>query len=162
EAEFDLLDHRLVVRSSDGRQAALPLEPRTVADFYRRYLDTLRSLDLPAEIRHPVPNEMADPIRFEADQVHRDYDPRPVGRFRQALAQADRLLKAFRGRFLGKCSPVHFFWGSFDLACTRFNGLRAPTHPGGIPNLPDAVTRESYSHACISAGWWPGNGGGPV
>jgi hypothetical protein len=162
ETEFDFLEHRLVVRTSDGRQATLPLEPQTVADFYRRYLEALRSVGLPAEIRHPWPNEVSNPIRFDTDTVHASYDAGAVGRFWPALVQADRVLKEFRGRFIGKCSPVHFWWGSFDLACTRFNGRPAPPHPGGIPHLPDRVTRESYSHACISAGWWPGNGGGPV
>jgi len=162
ETAFDLFDHRLVVRVSDGRQETLPLEPQTVADFYRRYLEALRSLGIPARVRHPKPNEVANAIRFDDDTVHGSYDTESVGRFRQALLQADRLLKEFRGRFIGKCSPVHFWWGAFDLACTRFNGRPAPPHPGGIPNLPDRVTRESYSHECISAGWWPGNGGGPV
>jgi hypothetical protein len=122
----------------------------------------LRSLDVPAKVRHPAPNEVAKAIPFDADTVHASYDQGAAGRFFHALLQADRLLKEFRGRFAGKCSPVHFFWGSFDLACTRFNGRPAPRHPGGIPNLPDRVTREAYSHECISAGWWPGNGGGPV
>jgi hypothetical protein len=162
ETEFDFLGHRLIVRTSDGRQETLPLEPRTVADFYRGYLGMLRSLDVPAKVRHPTPNEVAKAIPFDADTVHASYDQGAAGRFFHALVQADRLLKEFRGRFSGKCSPVHFFWGSFDLACTRFNGRPAPRHPGGIPNLPDRVTREAYSHECISAGWWPGNGGGPV
>jgi hypothetical protein len=162
EVDFDLLDHRLVVRTSDGRNASLPLEPQTVADFYRRYLDTLRSVGIEARIRHPKPNEVANPIRFDGDTVHAAYDAGAASRFLHALVQADRVLKEFRGCFIGKCSPVHFWWGSFDLACTRFNGRAAPPHPGGIPNLPDWATREAYSHECISAGWWPGNGGGPV
>jgi hypothetical protein len=162
ETEFDFVDHRLVVRTSDGRQASLPLEPQTVAQFYRRYLDTLRELGIPEEIRHPRPNEVAKPVRFDADTTHAAYDAAATERFRAVLTQADRLLKEFRGRFIGKCSPSHFFWGSFDLACTRFNGRTAPPHPGGIPNLPDWATREAYSHECISAGFWPGNGGGPV
>ena len=162
EIDFDLLGHLLVVRTSDGRQATLPLEPLTVAEFYRRYLDRLRSVRVPAQIRHPWPNEVSNAIRFDNDTVHASYDVNAVGRFRHALVQADRVLKEFRGRFIGKCSPVHFWWGSFDLACTRFNGRPAPRHPGGIPNLPDRVAREAYSHECISAGWWPGNGAGPL
>ena len=162
EVDFDFLAERLVIRASDGGRATLPLEPQTVAEFHRRYVGALRSLDLPAELRHPSPNEVAKPIRFDADTVHGAYDAGAVVRFWRGLTQADRLLKEFRGRFLGKCSPVHFWWGSFDLSCTRFNGRPAPPHPGGIPNLPDTVTREAYSHECISAGWWPGNGGGPV
>jgi hypothetical protein len=162
EVALDFADHELVISASDGEKAWVELEPQTVADFYGRYLEALRSLALPVRLRSPKPNEIAGAIRFDADTVHASYDAPAVVRFHQALLQADRLLKEFRGRFLGKCSPVHFWWGSFDLACTRFNGRAAPPHPGGIPNLPDAVTREAYSHECISAGWWPGNGGGPV
>ncbi len=161
EVDFDFIDHRLLVRTSDGRTEALPLEPQTVADFYRRYLEVLRSLGFGLKIR-PVPNEVANPLRFDEDRVHGSYDPEAAWRFWRALVQADRVIKDFRGRFIGKCSPVHFWWGSFDLACTRFSGRAAPPHPGGVPNLPDWVTREAYSHECISAGWWPGNGGGPV
>ncbi len=161
EVDFDFIDHRLLVRTSDGRTEALPLEPQTVADFYRHYLEVLRSLGLGLKIR-PVPNEVVNPLRFDEDRVHGSYDPEAAGRFWRALVQADRVIKDFRGRFIGKCSPVHFWWGSFDLACTRFSGRAAPPHPGGVPNLPDWVAREAYSHECISAGWWPGNGGGPV
>ena len=162
EVAFDLFDHRLLVADSEGEETSMRLEPQTVADFYRRYLGALSRLDLPVRLRHPKPNEVANAIPFDADTAHASYDAEAVERFHQGLLQADRLLKVFRGRFLGKCSPVHFWWGSFDLACTRFNGRPAPPHPGGIPNLPDDVTREAYSHECISAGWWPGNGGGPV
>jgi uncharacterized protein DUF5996 len=161
EVDFDFVEHRLLVRTSDGRAGSLPLEPQTVADFYARYLEALRSLDIEAKIR-PVPNEVANPLAFDKDDVHRSYAPDAARRFWRALVQADRLLKEFRGQFLGKCSPVHFWWGSFDLSCTRFSGRTAPPHPGGVPNLPDWVTREAYSHECISAGFWPGNGGGPV
>ncbi|HEV8702416.1 MAG TPA: DUF5996 family protein [Candidatus Polarisedimenticolia bacterium] len=161
EVDFDFVDHRLLVRTSDGKTETLPLEPRTVADFYRRYLDVLRSLGISPRIR-PVPNEVPNPLPFQKDEVHRSYDPDAARRFWRALIQADRVLKEFRGRFLGKCSPVHFWWGSFDLSCTRFSGRAAPPHPGGLPGLADWVTREAYSHECISAGFWPGNGGGPV
>ena len=161
EVDFDFIDHRLLVRASDGRTETLPLEARSVADFYRRYLGMLRALDIEVRIR-PLPNEVATPLRFDEDRVHASYDPGAAARFWRALVQADRLLKEFRGRFIGKCSPSHFWWGSFDLSCTRFSGRAAPPHPGGIPNLPDWVTREAYSHECISAGFWPGNGGGPV
>jgi hypothetical protein len=105
-----------------------------------------------------MPSEIADAIPFDQDRTHASYDRDAAQRFWRALAQADRVLRAFRGRFLGKCSPVHFWWGGFDLSCTRFSGRPAPTHPGGIPNLPDWITREAYSHECISAGWWPGGG----
>jgi hypothetical protein len=161
EVDFDFLDHRLLVRTSDGRAETLPLEPRTVADFYRLYMETLHALGIAAKFS-PLPNEVATAVRFEEDRVHKAYDPAAVTRCWRVLAQADRLLKEFRGRFIGKCSPVHFWWGGFDLACTRFSGRTAPPHPGGFPNLPDWVTREAYSHECISAGFWPGNGGGPV
>ena len=161
EVDFDFVDHRLLVRISDGKRGTLPLVPQTVADFYGRYLDLLRSLGIGLKIR-PIPNEVPNPLPFDKDDVHRSYDPDAARRFWRALVQADRVLKEFRGRFLGKCSPVHFWWGSFDLACTRFSGRAAPLHPGGLPNLPDWVTREAYSHECISAGFWPGNGGGPV
>jgi uncharacterized protein DUF5996 len=161
EVDFDFVDHSLLVRMSDGRTESLPLAPQTVADFYRRYLDALRSLGIELKIR-PFPNEVANPLPFDKDDVHGSYDPDAARRFWRILVQVDRVLKEFRGRFLGKCSPVHFWWGSFDLSCTRFSGRAAPPHPGGVPNLPDWVTREAYSHECISAGWWPGNGGGPV
>lgn len=161
EVDFDFVEHRLLVRKSDGKTGALPLVPQTVADFYGRYQDVLRSLGIGLRI-HPVPNEVPNPLPFHKDDVHGSYDPDAARRFWRALMQADRVLKEFRGRFLGKCSPVHFWWGSFDLSCTRFSGRPAPPHPGGVPNLPDWVTREAYSHECISAGWWPGNGGGPV
>ncbi len=161
EVELDFIDHRLVARTSDGALRTLPLVPQTVADFYGRYRELLRELEVEVRMR-PLPNEIADPIRFDLDRTHASYDPDAAQRCWRALAQADRVLKRFRARFLGKCSPVHFWWGSFDLACTRFSGRRAPPHPGGIPNLPDYVTRESYSHECISAGWWPGSVGAPV
>jgi hypothetical protein len=159
EIDFDFVDHQLVVRTSDGDTRALPLLPRTVADFHREYLELLRSLDVEPRI-HPVPNEVADAIPFSEDRVHGSYDADAAQRCWRVLLHADRVLKQFRGDFVGKCSPVHFWWGSFDLACTRFSGRRAPPHPGGFPNLPDYVTREAYSHECISAGWWPG--GGPM
>ena len=161
EVDFDFVDHRLLIRVSDGRTATLPLVSQTVATFYGRYLDLLRSLGIVLKI-HPVPNEVQNALRFDQDSVHGSYDADAAWRFWRVLVQSDRVLKEFRGRFLGKCSPVHFWWGSFDLSCTRFSGRTAPPHPGGVPNLPDWVTREAYSHECISAGWWPGNGGGPV
>ena len=161
EVEFDFVDHRLAARTSDGATATLPLAPRTVAEFYRLYLDMLRSLGITVRI-HPMPSEIANPIPFPEDHVHASYDPDAARRCWRVLVQVDRILKAFRGSFVGKCSPVHFWWGSFDLACTRFSGRKAPRHPGGIPNLPDRVTREAYSHECISAGWWPGSAEGPV
>jgi hypothetical protein len=159
EVEFDFIDHNLVVRTSDGSTQALALVPRTVADFYREYVGLLDSLGLKVKI-WPVPSEMEDDLRFTEDQEHRSYDPEHAARCWRILSQAGQVLGKFRGEFIGKCSPVHFFWGGFDLACTRFSGRAAPPHPGGIPHLPNRITREAYSHECISAGWWPG--GGPM
>lgn len=159
EIEFDFIDHNLVVRISDGSTRALALVPRTVADFYREYVSLLESLDLRVKL-WPVPSEMEDALPFLQDQQHHSYDPDHAARCWQVLSRTDQVFRKFRGRFIGKCSPVHFFWGGFDLACTRFSGRTAPPHPGGIPHLPDRITREAYSHECISAGWWPG--GGPL
>ncbi|HYM82084.1 MAG TPA: DUF5996 family protein [Candidatus Limnocylindria bacterium] len=161
ELEFDFVDHRLVARASDGRIHTLPLVPQATADFYEQYLDLLRSLDVEVRI-WPVPSEIANPIPFTVDRVHASYDAEAAHRLWRVLVQIDRVLKQFRGSFVGKCSPVHFWWGAFDLSCTRFSGRRAPPHPGGVPNVPDRVTREGYSHECISAGWWPGSEAGPV
>jgi hypothetical protein len=161
ELEFDFLDHRLVARTDAGATRSIPLAARAVADFYRDYRELLAGLGVAARI-WPVPQEMADTTRFSADREHASYDPDAAQRCWRILAHADRVLKQFRGRFLGKSSPSHFWWGGFDLSCTRFSGRPAPQHPGGIPHLADRVTREAYSHECISAGWWPGSVGGPV
>ncbi|HEU5260221.1 MAG TPA: DUF5996 family protein [Gemmatimonadales bacterium] len=161
EIEFDFVDHRLLMRTSDASLQNIPLAPRSVADFYREYTGMLAALGMETRI-WPVPVEIADTTPFTADRVHASYDADAAQRCWRILTQTDRVLKQFRGRFLGKSSPSHFWWGSFDLSCTRFSGRRAPPHPGGIPNCPDYVTREAYSHECISAGWWPGTVGGPV
>jgi len=157
EIEFDFLDHVLAARTSDGASRRMRLAPRSVADFHREYRTLLRSLDVEAKI-WPVPVEMPEAVPFTDDVVHASYDAGAAHRCFRLLAQADRVLKEFRGGFLGKCSPVHFWWGGFDLSCTRFSGRRAPLHPAGLPNLADRVTREAYSHECVSAGWWPGGG----
>jgi Family of unknown function (DUF5996) len=157
EVDFDFIDHLLSVRTSGGDTRTLPLIPRPVAEFHREYFSLLRSLGLEVKIR-PVPVEVQEAIPFPADQAHRSYDPDAAQRCFRILAQVDRVLKEFRGRFVGKASPVHFWWGSFDIACTLFSGQPAPRHPGGIPNCPDYVALEAYSHECISAGWWPGAG----
>jgi len=160
-ATFDFVAHQLVLECSDGRAATVSLEPRPVAEFYQLVMEALGRLDIRARIwTRPV--EVANPIRFEADTVHRAYDAAAAQACWQALVQIKRVLDVFRGRFVGKTSPVHFWWGSFDLAHTRFSGRPAPVHPGGIPNLSDAVTREAYSHECISVGWWPGGGFSPI
>jgi uncharacterized protein DUF5996 len=159
EVDFDFIDHTLAVRTSDGSTGTQALVPRTVADFYREYVTLLESLGLEVNI-WPVPSEMEDALPFLQDQQHRSYDPDHAARCWQILSRTGQVFGKFRGRFIGKCSPVHFFWGGFDLACTRFSGRTAPPHPGGIPHLPDRIAREAYSHECISAGWWPG--GGPL
>lgn len=155
-ADFDFLDHHLYLRLSDGATRKLPLVPRPVAEFYAAYLETLRSLGLEVRIR-PVPVEVERAIPFAEDTEHASYDAEAANRCWRVLAQVDRVLKRFRGHFLGKASPVHFFWGSFDLAATRFSGRPAPRHPGGAPNCPDYVMEEAYSHECSSCGFWPGS-----
>jgi hypothetical protein len=161
DLELDFIAHRLRARTSDGETADLPLAAVPVRDFYRDYLAMLRSLGIEVRL-WPMPAEIEGAIAFDADQVHDAYDPEAAQRCWRVLLQSERVLQRFRGEFLGKCSPVHFWWGSFDLACTRFSGRPAPPHPGGVPNLADRVTREAYSHECISAGWWPGTSGGAI
>jgi hypothetical protein len=157
ELEFDLVSHALIVRVSDGGAARIALAPGSVADFYDELLATMATLGVPVEI-NVHPNELPDPTLFPLDTALRQYVPESAHRFWRALVQCDRVFKRFRTRFIGKCSPVHLFWGSFDLAVTRFSGRAAPLHPGGVPHLPDAVTREAYSHEVSSAGFWPGGG----
>ena len=159
QIDFDFIDHALVIEVSDGRIARVALEPQTVASFYRRVMDALHGLDLDVRI-YARPNEVSDPIPFDRDEVHRAYDAAAVNRFWRVLVESDRVFKQFRSGFIGKCSPVHLFWGALDLAVTRFSGRTAPEHPGGIPNLPDRVTREAYSHEVSSGGFWAG--GGPI
>ena len=155
QIDMDLVDHRLTISASDGRTGGFALEPQTVAAFYRRLMDELVRLDLPVRIA-ARPNEVPEAIPFLEDGVHRDYDPDAVNRFWRMLVQAERVMRQFRARFIGKCSPIHLFWGAMDLAVTRFSGRPAPPHPGGIPNLPDRVTREAYSHEVSSCGFWAG------
>jgi hypothetical protein len=155
EIRFDFLEHQVVIETVDGGVGRVELAPRTVADFYRELFAQLGALGLDITIR-TTPNEIPDAIPFEQDRVHGSYDAEQVTRFWRALVQADRVLRVFRSHFIGKASPVHFFWGSFDLAVTRFSGRRAPPHPGGVPNLPDWVAREAYSHEVSSCGFWPG------
>jgi hypothetical protein len=160
DIEFDFIGQRLAVRTSGGAERSLPLEPQSVADFFFAAVDLLGAMGIAIAIKE-TPNEVPNPIRFSEDRIHGAYDPAAAHRFWRALVQADRIFKLFRTGFLGKASPVHFFWGSFDLAVTRFSGRRAPLHPGGAPGLPDAVAREAYSHEVSSAGFWPGNGAFP-
>jgi hypothetical protein len=156
EIEFDFISHCLVARTSAGNEAVFALEPQSVATFYRRVGALLKEIGVAVQINE-MPNEVPNPIRFPDDELHRSYDAAAAHRFWRALVQIDRVFKRFRTGFLGKASPVHFFWGSFDLAVTRFSGRAAPPHPGGVPNLPDSVTREAYSHEVSSAGFWPGS-----
>jgi hypothetical protein len=156
EIVFDFIAHRLEIRTSEGPGCGFALEPMSVASFYRRLMAELAGLGIETTFSR-FPNEVPSPIRFDADEVHASYDAAAVHSFWRALVQADRVLRRFRTAFLGKASPVHFFWGAFDLAVTRFSGRRAPLHPGGVPGLPDAVTREAYSHEVSSAGFWPGS-----
>jgi hypothetical protein len=153
EIEFDFLSHSLNFRRNSGAVRGLALQPQPVADFYSAYRGILEDLGVEAGI-NTLPVECSNPIRFEKDIAHRNYDTDAVGRFWKVLILADTLFKRFSGNFYGKISPVHFFWGSFDLAVTRFNGKRAPARAGA-----DAIQAEAYSHECISAGFWPGNGG---
>jgi hypothetical protein len=158
QLNFDFLNHELTIRTSLGGIRTMRLGPRSVAAFYRELMATLDNLDVPVRIR-AIPSEMPDTTPFDQDTDRTAYDPSAVTRYWRALAQAHRVLTEFRARFIGKCSPVHFFWGAFDLAVTRFSGRTAPPHPGGVPNLPDWVVREAYSHEVSSAGFWPGGPG---
>jgi uncharacterized protein DUF5996 len=158
QIDFDFLQHRLTLRMSDGRSEWLELAPRSVADFYAEVMRRLRALDVDVHI-WTMPSEIENAIPFERDREHSAYDRDAAQRFWRQLAQADRVMKIFRGRFLGKCSPVHFFWGSFDLAVTRFSGRTAPPLTSHSPNLGDWVMREAYSHEVSSCGFWSGNGG---
>lgn len=157
QIDFDFIDHALVIATSDGAQKRLLLLPQSVASFYAIVMSALRDLGIDVTI-DDMPNEIPTPIRFPDDQQHASYDREAVQRFWRVLVQADRVFKQFRTGFLGKASPVHFFWGSFDLAVTRFSGRVAPKHPGGVPYLPDHVAQEAYSHEVSSAGFWPGGG----
>ena len=152
EAEFDFIEHKLDIRTSNNETRTLRLAPRSVADLYAEFLDTLRSLEVHAKI-WAMPVEIPNPIRFDQDRQHASYDPEYAQRFWRILVTVDSIFKEFRSRFIGKSSPVHFFWGSFDLAVTRFSGRRAPERPGA-----DRITREAYSHEVISVGFWPGGG----
>jgi hypothetical protein len=157
ELAFDLIDHRLLGMNSAGARLEFALEAGTVADFHRRLKQLITELGGTPEF-HGSPNEVTDAVAFERDDRLRPYDRDAVTRFHRALVRIEAVFEKFRTGFLGKVSPVHLFWGSFDLAVTRFSGRQAPQHPGGVPNLPDTVTREAYSHEVSSAGFWPGEG----
>lgn len=152
EIEFDFISHVLRIETSWDQARMMPLAPQSVSEFHSSFMDLLKSLGIAVNI-WPMPVEVPSPIRFDKDATHKSYDREHANRFWRVLMSADAVLKEFRGRFIGKASPVHFFWGSFDLAATRFSGRRAPERPGA-----DRITREAYSHEVISAGWWPGGG----
>jgi hypothetical protein len=152
---FDFVEHELLIETSDGATEIISLEPRTVADFYKLLMSTLHGMNIDVRI-WTMPQEVPNPIKFEKDVTHRSYDPVAVNTFWQMLLAMKPVFDAFRAKFIGKCSPVHFFWGSFDLAVTRFSGRRALERPGADP-----ITRESYSHEVISHGFWPGSGAMP-
>src|SRR5271155_1368801 len=151
EIQFDFISHELLISKSDGTVKTLRLAPRSVADFYAEVMSTLRAMGIAVKI-WPMPVEIPNPIGFEKDLTHASYDPEYANRFWRILVSVDSIFKEFRGRFIGKASPVHFFWGSCDLAVTRFSGRRAPQRPGA-----DLMTREAYSHEVSSVGWWPGD-----
>ena len=155
--DFDFIDHSVIVRTSRGETSAVPLIQRSVSEFYKEYLGVLHSLGLDVKLMG-VPVEIPDVVPFAEDTQHSSYDADAAHRWWLVMVQVDRVLKTFRGRFEGKASPVHFFWGSFDLAATRFSGRGAPKHPGGAPNCPDYVMVEAYSRECSSCGFWPGGG----
>jgi hypothetical protein len=156
ELEFDFISSALIVRICDGEAERVALTPRSVSSFYTELMEKLAALKIPVRI-DTFPNELPVATSFPEDTVPREYEPEAAHRFWRALVQCDRVFRVFRTGFVGKVSPVHFFWGSFDLAVTRFSGRRAPLHPGGLPHLPDAVAQEAYSHEVSSAGFWSGD-----
>lgn len=160
EIDFDFIDHLLIIRSSTSAERTIALRPMTVAEFYEHLMSSLTELAYSVKIS-AAPNEVEDATPFSLDTKHASYDRDHANRFWRVLLQSDRVFKEFRAPFIGKCSPVHFFWGSFDLAVTRFSGRTAPMHPGGVPHLPNAVACEAYSHEVSSAGFWPGSEASP-
>ncbi len=156
--DFDFIDHQLEIVTGDGARRSISLAPQSVADFHASVLRALADAGIEVAI-DPRPSEIEGALPFDQDREHAAYDAASAHRFWKVLVQCDRVLKHFRTAFLGKCSPVHFFWGSFDLAVTRFSGRRAPLHPGGVPHLSDRVAREAYSHEVSSIGFWPGGAG---
>ena len=157
QIDFDFIAHELCISTSDGQRRAFPLKPYSVAEFYQKTMDALSSLDIKVKI-WTMPQELPNPIKFEEDTKHASYDPEYVQKFWQILVQSNRVFTQFRSRFLGKVSPTHFFWGSFDLALTRFSGRKAPKHPG-VSGMADFITHEAYSHEVSSCGFWSGGGG---
>jgi hypothetical protein len=156
ELEFDFLSHELVISSSEGKRESVKLFARSVANFHAELFEKLRQMEIEVEIHHK-PNELEQAIPFALDEQHRSYDAPEMTNLWQVLVKIDRVFNRFRAGFIGKNSPVHLFWGAFDLAVTRFSGRQAPKHPGGAPNMPDEIMQEAYSHEVSSCGFWPGN-----
>jgi hypothetical protein len=154
--DFDFLAHKLIFLTSSGQRLELPLQQECVADFFGRFTEALKYLNVDWNF-DPHPNELTESIAFSQDKIHRTYNQADMAKFWRVMSRVDQIFKTFRSEFLGKASPVHFFWGSFDLAASRFSGKVAPMHPGGVPHLPDRVAREAYSHEVSSCGFWPGN-----
>lgn len=153
---FDFIDHQLNFEDSLGRRSVIPLQNESVASFYNRFMDTLAIFEVSTHF-NPRPNELSDSIPFHQDYDHRTYSRIDAFRCFQALVKINNVFQEYRSKFSGKSSPVHFFWGSFDLAISRFSGRKAPEHPGGVPHLPDSIVKEAYSHEVMSCGFWPGN-----
>jgi hypothetical protein len=156
QVDLNLVQHQLSIKTSTGQSRNLALGNMSVAEFYKKVMHALADLGIKVEI-YNVPCELENPIPFDEDQTHKTYNPEQVAAFHQALLQAQKVMQLFRAEFIGKCSPVHFFWGSFDLAVSRFSGRTAPKHPGGVPGLPDWIAQEAYSHEVSSCGFWPGS-----
>ncbi|MEG9327601.1 DUF5996 family protein [Salinimicrobium catena] len=156
QINLDFLENQLTITTSQNEIRTISLLDLSVAQFYEKLMNELKKLGI-AVVINKVPNELVDPIAFDKDQLHSTYVPKVAEAFQHALLKSNKVFTEFRSRFIGKCSPVHFFWGSFDLAVSRFSGRKAPEHPGGFPNLPDRVAREAYSHEVSSCGFWPGN-----
>jgi hypothetical protein len=156
QVDLNLVQHQLSIKTSTGQSRNLALGNMSVAEFYKKVMHALADLGIKVEI-YNVPCELENPIPFDEDQTHKTYNPEQAAAFHQALLQAQKVMQLFRAEFIGKCSPVHFFWGSFDLAVSRFSGRTAPKHPGGVPGLPDWIAQEAYSHEVSSCGFWPGS-----
>jgi hypothetical protein len=161
EFEMDFIAHELVINSSEGKRESIKLFPRSVADFHAELFQKLQQMDIAVKI-HEKPNELEQAIPFNLDEQHRSYDAAEINNLWQVLVKVDRVFNRFRAGFTGKNSPVHLFWGAFDLAVTRFSGRQAPKHPGGAPNMPDHIMQEAYSHEVSSCGFWPGNEQSPL
>lgn len=156
QVDLNLVQHQLSIKTSTGQSRNLALGNMSVAEFYKKVMHALADLGIKVEI-YKVPCELENPVPFDEDQIHKTYNPEQAAALHKAMLQAQKVMQQFRAEFRGKCSPVHFFWGSFDLAVSRFSGRTAPKHPGGVPGLPDWIAQEAYSHEVSSCGFWPGS-----